>query len=851
MGKQTPGTLSKGRTFKVHRRKLTLAMPDENAAGEDPVLAALQAEMPAVQAHTGDEQYSGKKGRLVLRTCAELYATELQYAHDLRCALRLYRDPLEPTLSERERQVVFSNMAELSVLSSELLRELQADGDPLEVIAAAFTKVAPFYMLYVPFCTNYDRSLVELGQMKRDVTGLNAWLHLQAQSAEARGLTLESFLIKPIQRLTKYHLFFDQLLHAATEGAAKRALGSAAGQMHTISTKVNIKAADLSRKAQSLLLELGEVWLQLLAPYTQLILEFKTTLEYTADAASGGDRAYKFGDLTKKGLAKMAGKQPGEYKFGDVTRRVFAGSTQEAEKPLSRVNPLVAKALELKRQEEAASTSSASSSSAAPAPSPAADDAPAWSRATLDLTGYLFSDFLLLCREDGKRPTAFLLAPLEKIDVSVPGASGRLNDDKGDAQGGDGAGIAPGASSTLAGQARRGWGALRTATACASAVRSSTNGASDGKANSTSSTQEEITGGEQIPSGTAASRWAKVRTATACAGAMRCAGGVQQRRVSQVSPTALVLTVALAGTGTGDRLEDLPTETFELNFETPKAKEHTRNALLTAKAADRDGSESRERHKASAAPGDEKRVQVSRVLALALKEDRVAGTVGAGASLKRACRELAHTRTEDHELSSSLQAVSRELRLHRLMGKWFVLSSTGDDDAGARNATETHEWDGKAGVIRTALTYEEAGTGRARTTRRTAWLHNIETSAEWRVKGALTQQVWPLILLECPEDYSLVMLGDPNRSFLKICARQPLWPDGRREQLLQLARDLGYEVTTLESIEHTMGGISTGVTALQRSASRSRVFTRKASAAAINMVGTKRVSRGSRGDPEL
>ena len=77
-------------------------------------------------------------------------------------------------------------------------------------------------ILYSTYCANYDASMAELERLRHDVHGLAGWLNTQSQLPEARGLGLEAFLIKPIQRLTKYHLFFEQLLGAAPGPAAGR-----------------------------------------------------------------------------------------------------------------------------------------------------------------------------------------------------------------------------------------------------------------------------------------------------------------------------------------------------------------------------------------------------------------------------------------------------------------------------------------------------------------------------------------------------------------------------------------------------------------------------------------------------
>ena len=128
------------------KRKLLLELSDA-----EPLAPLGSPEMPALESGCTGEFWNTKYGRLALHTCAELYTTELQFAQDLLSALRLFREPLAPTLSSKERFAVFSNMKELAGLSSELLRDLQKEGDPIEVVANAFAHVAPFFMLYGTF----------------------------------------------------------------------------------------------------------------------------------------------------------------------------------------------------------------------------------------------------------------------------------------------------------------------------------------------------------------------------------------------------------------------------------------------------------------------------------------------------------------------------------------------------------------------------------------------------------------------------------------------------------------------------------------------------------------------------
>ena len=70
--------------------------------------------------------------------------------------------------------------------------EMQTTGqDPLVVLAAAFSKVAPMLILYSTYCANYDASMAELERLRHDVHGLAGWLNTQSQLPEARVLGLE------------------------------------------------------------------------------------------------------------------------------------------------------------------------------------------------------------------------------------------------------------------------------------------------------------------------------------------------------------------------------------------------------------------------------------------------------------------------------------------------------------------------------------------------------------------------------------------------------------------------------------------------------------------------------------
>ena len=818
-------------------RKLLLA------EGEAEALPSLGVtEMPALAAGCTGEFWNTKSGQLALHTCAELYATELQFAQDLRVALRLYRDPLAPTLTAEERKAVFCNMQELVGLSSELLNELQRVGDPIEVVATAFGRVAPFFMLYGSFCTNYDLALSEVGRLRREISALPAWMQAQSQSAEAKGLMLESFLIKPIQRLTKYHLFFDTLLKSTGDGQhhAFKALAGAATLVRTVSAQVNVKAADLSRRAHSVLSDLGEAWLPLLSPHTQLLLEWTCTLEPKPQAARRGSAAPPpDGSSVDSGSAEAI--EVNCYLFSDF----LLVCHDEAKGPaaawlLSTIDRVTVKTMPAPRPE--------------PATRPARRSilglpASLCSGGSSDGPGGLFATIFSPQRSSlGSEPCT---PPARR---SILGRASLMTPPSTAPSSAAAPMTSPPGSPNLAG-AR--WGKIKTATRTAAALQTVAN-------------ETYATGARAYGTASAAPRAGRKRGSPGGSFTGSFSSAAQQTTLTMV-----VEYVPSTSASTCARFDAAPissVETFELTFRSAKQKEEARRSILNAKAAEREAASMRERHReagkqgaaaeaAAEAAADNgaggdgvngggadggasgggpappklrrqdsdrslRRQEVVKLLVAALREDRLAvGTGGSakeqravGVNLKRACRELAHTRSQERRLTAAarpVKAVQRELRLHQLMGRWYVLCSMGDEDAGGgcRNAVEDYEWDGKAGVMRITLSYEVSGKSGATktvTTRRTGWCQSIETCAEWNIKGlvsGVSLAPRPLLVMECDVEYSLMMLGDPNRSLLKILGRQTSsLGDGVIDHLLQLARNEGYDVSALEFGAHDDSG---------------------------------------------
>ena len=239
-------------------------------------------------------------GDPIAKIIAEVIETEKAYVDDLDTMLRVYVRPARKLqiLTAEQKSEIFSNVEDLSKCNAALLEQLQAPGDDaVATLARAFIAVAPFFKLYSTYCGNYQRALSTVAACRASGSGLSEVLASCSKNKDARGLSLESFLIKPVQRLTKYPLFFNDLLKQVPADAAARAdLEKAAALVRDVSQAVDRSMAPEQFKLLGLLGQLEPLggahrdWLSLLAPHRQLLAEIDNitfaTSTQTSDAVA-------------------------------------------------------------------------------------------------------------------------------------------------------------------------------------------------------------------------------------------------------------------------------------------------------------------------------------------------------------------------------------------------------------------------------------------------------------------------------------------------------------------------------------------------------------------------------------
>ncbi|KAM4529274.1 pleckstrin homology domain-containing family G member 3-like [Fundulus diaphanus] len=147
------------------------------------------------------------------RVIMEIIETEKMYVRDLRMIIEHYLTHIieDSELSENHDLVatLFGNIEDIYGLNSELLQDLEmCDNDPV-AIASCFVQKREDFDIYTQYCNNYPNSVAALTECMRDKS--LAKFFRDRQASLKRTLPLGSYLLKPVQRILKYHLLLQEI----------------------------------------------------------------------------------------------------------------------------------------------------------------------------------------------------------------------------------------------------------------------------------------------------------------------------------------------------------------------------------------------------------------------------------------------------------------------------------------------------------------------------------------------------------------------------------------------------------------------------------------------------------------
>lgn len=152
------------------------------------------------------------------RVLQEVLETETVYVSDLRDVIEGYLDPwsndpdcpLTPYLG-----ALFSNIKEIYKFNKSFLSQLHTAAGDASKTASIFLQNDAGFSVYHEYCANYPRTMDVISSLSRDEKLVP--LFREKQQALGHPLPLASYLLKPVQRILKYHLLLQRLSKQCSE----------------------------------------------------------------------------------------------------------------------------------------------------------------------------------------------------------------------------------------------------------------------------------------------------------------------------------------------------------------------------------------------------------------------------------------------------------------------------------------------------------------------------------------------------------------------------------------------------------------------------------------------------------
>uniref|UniRef100_A0A1A7YX17 Intersectin 2b n=1 Tax=Iconisemion striatum TaxID=60296 RepID=A0A1A7YX17_9TELE len=160
----------------------------------------------------------------------ELIQTEETYVEDLELVLEVFYKPMSESgrLTEAEMTMIFANWRELIMCNMKLLKALrvckQTGGDnmPVQLIGDLLASELAHMQPYIRFCSCQLNAATLLQNKTHSQPDFKDFLKKIATNYRCKGMPLSSFLLKPMQRITRYPLHIKNILECTPEGHADR-----------------------------------------------------------------------------------------------------------------------------------------------------------------------------------------------------------------------------------------------------------------------------------------------------------------------------------------------------------------------------------------------------------------------------------------------------------------------------------------------------------------------------------------------------------------------------------------------------------------------------------------------------
>ncbi|KAK0227784.1 hypothetical protein IW262DRAFT_1445704 [Armillaria fumosa] len=155
----------------------------------------------------------------------ELIATETAYVHDLQLVVEHFYSNMLSLLDMKAVTVVFANVEDILITNTTFMSALEERQKDCRLYIDKIGDVLQSHMsnmaVYMEYCVNQSNAIKVLQSLRDSRPDLAARLQHLRDDPAARNLDLSSYLLIPMQRITRYPLLVKQILHYTEPGGAE------------------------------------------------------------------------------------------------------------------------------------------------------------------------------------------------------------------------------------------------------------------------------------------------------------------------------------------------------------------------------------------------------------------------------------------------------------------------------------------------------------------------------------------------------------------------------------------------------------------------------------------------------
>ncbi|CAD8190077.1 unnamed protein product [Paramecium pentaurelia] len=160
-------------------------------------------------------KYQKRKKWARYRKCViqELVDSEFTYLKYLELIIVKFYDPLQGILTETQSKLLFRNLKQIYLLNKQFLFEISerfSNFTQHTCFGKIFDKYVQFFKIYFEYTSGFSIEVVSL--LRKEIPKLNDFITELEEADIFKGGNLESYLIKPVQRLPKYVLLIKDLI---------------------------------------------------------------------------------------------------------------------------------------------------------------------------------------------------------------------------------------------------------------------------------------------------------------------------------------------------------------------------------------------------------------------------------------------------------------------------------------------------------------------------------------------------------------------------------------------------------------------------------------------------------------